>query len=130
MDLKQVTKTRLDPSWQTVSERAQELVAGWAEASQRMVSSERAAGRQTGGGGVHRQLSLDYDTQQADRGNKQTAFTPLRYSAGRHRRRGINRQLSLDYDADCTPENNPRRFPSMGFETAVFIFIGCFDQLV
>eukprot|EP00903_Cladosiphon_okamuranus_P013042 g12167.t1 len=34
-----VTKTRLDPSWVTVSERAQELVAGWAEASQRMVGS-------------------------------------------------------------------------------------------
>ncbi|CAM9280556.1 unnamed protein product, partial [Ectocarpus sp. 6 AP-2014] len=34
-----VTKTRLDPSWQTVSERAQELVAGWAEASERMVGS-------------------------------------------------------------------------------------------
>lgn len=41
---KQVTKTRLDPSWQTVSERAQELVARWAEASQRMVSSSMAEG--------------------------------------------------------------------------------------
>lgn len=36
-----MTKTRLDPSWQTVSERAQNLVAGWAEASQRMVRSSR-----------------------------------------------------------------------------------------
>ena len=44
---KQVTKTRLDPSWQTVSERAQELVAGWAEASQRMVSSQ-ALGQPSG----------------------------------------------------------------------------------
>ncbi|CAM9271567.1 unnamed protein product, partial [Scytosiphon promiscuus] len=34
-----VTKTRLDPAWQSVSERAQELIAGWAEASERMVGS-------------------------------------------------------------------------------------------
>ena len=34
----QITKTRLDPAWQTVAERAQELIAGWAEASERMVS--------------------------------------------------------------------------------------------
>lgn len=38
-NVKQVTKTRLDPSWTTVAEKAQELVSGWAEASQRMVSS-------------------------------------------------------------------------------------------
>ncbi|CAN0069797.1 unnamed protein product, partial [Hapterophycus canaliculatus] len=34
-----VTKTRLDPSWQSVSERAQELIAGWAETSERTVGA-------------------------------------------------------------------------------------------
>eukprot|EP00904_Undaria_pinnatifida_P003699 jgi/Undpi1/1332/HiC_scaffold_11.g04724.m1 len=34
-----ITKTRLDPAWQAVAERAQELVAEWAEASERMVGT-------------------------------------------------------------------------------------------
>eukprot|EP00752_Nemacystus_decipiens_P002649 g2479.t1 len=44
-----LTKTGLDPSWQTVSERAQELVAGWAEASPRMVATATIAVRPTPG---------------------------------------------------------------------------------
>lgn len=43
----QVTKTKLDPAWQTVAIRAQELLAGWAETSEQTVSNISCQGTLT-----------------------------------------------------------------------------------